>query len=126
MEIKKNKFYVVNPAESDICLSRFVLCFGAYGSTKMLVWGYCLQSALDKCIDYLRDRLDGKHLITEQVNDEYTELLDQGKTESEAYEQATIDITCGGNYGDYIASWEWGLMAENPDRQELKRIIKNC
>lgn len=101
---------------------RFVLAFGSHGWTVCLVWADHLEDALDECIDWIADNAPGL-LRDEQVRGEYNRLIAEGKSEDEAFEESTADMTCGGNYDNYIASWEWRLLAENPDRQTLKDIV---
>jgi hypothetical protein len=104
------KIHIANPSERPEGTyrrnRRFLFSFGAYGSTHVLVYGRSLDDALDEAIDWLVDNAPG-HLMDEQVAEAYREAIAAGKSEEEAAEEAETDMTCGGNCGHYIASWEW-------------------
>jgi hypothetical protein len=61
-------------------------------------------------------------LADEQVNEEYARLIAEGMSEEDAQEEATIDTTCAGNCGNYLNSWEWGIVAEDPTRAQILEI----
>ena len=127
-----NQIHVVNPVESNWTKRRFLLCFGAYGWTKLLVWANRLEGALDEAIDWIADNEPGL-LCDEQVEEDYREALarlteerpdeDPDVLEKEAREEAEEDTTCGGNYGNRILSYEWGIIAEDPTRAQLLSVM---
>jgi hypothetical protein len=100
---------------------RFILWFGAYGTTYLMVWANHLEDALDECIDWLADNAPG-HLVDDQVNEDYAAAIAAGKSEEEAIEEAESDTTSGGNAGHYILSHEWGIVRENPSRADVLEI----
>jgi len=118
-------FHAINSNDRDWTNHRFVLYFGAYGDTKLLVWANNLEDALDECIDWI---VDNKPVLLcdEQVKEEYDRAIAEGKSEDEACEIAECDTTSGGNCGNRILSWEWGILAEDPDRATLKEIVANA
>ena len=144
----ENQIHVVHPPSEggsawkrDRCRypkSRFLLAFGAYGWTKLLVWADHLEDALDEAIDWIADNEPGL-LCNDQVAEDYREALarlteenaalpeeerrSEEDLESEAYDESTEDTTCGGNSGDYILSYEWCIMAEDPSREDLLQVM---
>jgi hypothetical protein len=111
--------HIVNPTDRDWTHHRYILAFGAYGWTRLMVWANSLDAALDEAIDWIANNAPGL-LADEQVNEAYREAIAEGKTEEEAQEEAEIDTTCGGNSGHYLLSWEWTVIAEDPSRAEVK------
>jgi len=118
------KIEIVNPTDRSWTRHRFILWFGACGTTRLMVWANGLESALDACVDWIADHAPGL-LADEQVTDEYNRLRAENPSASDEWcqEQATVDTTCAGNAGHYLLSWEWGIVAEDPTRAEIKRMI---
>lgn len=56
-------------------------------------------------------------------NEEYARCIANGMSEEDAQEEAEADTTCGGNCGNRILSYEWGIVCEDPDRATLLNII---
>lgn len=112
---------LVNPTDRDWTTQNFILCFGAYGNTVLRVWANSLDCAFDEAIDYIAEFCPGL-LYDEQVTEAYNEAIQNGMSEDEAMDEATIDMTIGGNCGNYIASWEWQIVCENPTRNDLKTL----
>lgn len=104
---------------------RWVLGFGAYGNVVLLVWANHLEDALDECIDWIAENVKG-FLCDDEVARVYNDEIAKGVDSDTAWENATVDTTCGGNIGHWIHSWEWTILAENPDRKQLKEIIKQA
>ncbi len=121
-DIKVGNIVLVNPVDQSWTNHRYILWFGAYGTRRLMVWANGLDSALDKCVDWLVENAPGL-LRDEAVEENYKEALADGKSEEEAQEYAEQDMTCAGNFGNYIASWEWGIVAEDPTREDMKAII---
>jgi hypothetical protein len=112
------ELHIVNPNEKSWTRHRYILWFGAYGSTRLMIWANSLEDALDEGIDWLEEHEPGL-LATEQVNEAYREAIAEGKSEEEAQQEAEVDTTCGGNSGQYLLSWEWGIVSEDPTRQQV-------
>lgn len=112
--------HIVNPSDKGWTSHRYILSFGAYGDTHLLVWANHLQDALDEAIDWLVDNAPG-HIVDDQVNEAYAEAIAEGKSEDEAYEIAEEDTTSGGNCGNHILSYEWSMI-EDPDRETVIRF----
>lgn len=112
----------VNATDADWTRNRYLLAFGAYGWTLLLVWANSLDDALDECVDWIAEKKPGL-LCNEQVKGAFEAAKAEGLSDEKAHEQATCDMTSAGNYSDYIASWEWGIVAENPSRADILEIL---
>lgn len=113
--------------------SLYAFGFGAYGSTRLLVWGTNdLDAALEEAAEWLEKYAPG-HLSTE---DHVTQLMDEVREENpdledeEAYEKATADLTY--TEAGYLTSYEWTVddvaprsdlynLAEEASREEYER-----
>lgn len=121
---------LVNPENRDYTRYRgdkvrgncFVLCFGAYGWTRLMVWEDHLEDALDTAVDWIADNAPGL-LCNDSVAEAYNEAIASGMTEEQAIEDAEIDVTRAGNAGDCISSSEWNISLENPSRSELVAFL---
>ena len=113
--------FYVNPTDKDWTKHRYVLWFGAYGSTRLIVSANSLDDAIEEASGWLADNEPG-HFHTEYVNETYQECVGKGMSEEEAWEEATTDMTCL-DQGRYLASWEWGIVAEDPSREDLGQIF---
>jgi hypothetical protein len=119
----------VNGSDRDWTHHRYILWFGAYGWTRLMVWANSLDDALDECVDWIVEHAPGL-LADETVQDEYkcelaeavAEGLDEESAAERAQERAEVDTTCAGNCGHYLNSWEWGILAEDPTRAEILKI----
>lgn len=119
----------INASDRDWTRHRYILWFGAYGDTRLMVWANSLDDALDECIDWIADNAPGL-LADEQVEEAYKEALaealaeglDQEEAEERAQDEAMVDTTCGGNCGHYLLSWEWGILAEDPTRADILEL----
>jgi hypothetical protein len=126
---------LVNPSDRDWTEHDYVLCFGAYGWTKLRVWANSLEDALDEAVDWIADNEPGL-LADDEVKEEFDRLcvergiVDLAAAEDDVLcaiqEEAEIDTTIAGDAGHYLYSWEWGIVAEDPDRNTIKRIIEEC
>jgi hypothetical protein len=84
-----------------------------------------IDSALDEAADYLAVHAPGL-LANEQYQEAYEEAhakaIAAGHWEDEAIEiahdEASVGMTCAGNHGEWLLSWEWGIAAENPTREQ--------
>jgi hypothetical protein len=118
-----DKIIPVNGSDRNWTKHRYILAFGAYGWTRLMVWANSLEDALDEAIDWIAENAPGL-LCDDQVAEAYREAITEGKSEDEAHEIATEDTTCGGNAGHYILSWEWCIVAEDPSRAEVLSLMK--
>lgn len=117
-------YIIVNPTDRAWTKHRYILRFGAYGDHVLMVYANGLGDALDECVDFLADRWPGL-LADEAVQEDYEAAIAEGLDEEQAYELSTEDTTCAGNNGHYLASWEWGIVAEDPSREDVKAISKD-
>lgn len=116
------KITSINPNDKTWTRQTFILSFGAYGNHHLYVHADHLEDALDECIDWIAENAPGL-LMDEQVTEAYNAAIAEGKSEDEAREEAECDMTCGGNAGNYIASYEWSIYAENPTFSELRALV---
>ncbi len=116
-----NPIIPINGSDRDWTRHRYILAFGAYGRTRLMVWANSLENALDEAIDWIVDNKPGL-LGDEQVHEAYSEALAEGKSEEEAIEEAEVGTTCGCNEGHYILSWEWTILAEDPTRAQVLEL----
>jgi hypothetical protein len=116
------KLTIVNPGDRTRTRHRYVLWFGAYGWTRLMVWANSLDDALDEAVDWIVDHAPGL-LCDDVVAEEYGRAIAAGMTPEAAQEEAEEDTTCAGNYGNRILSWEWGIVAENPSRAEVLEML---
>lgn len=111
---------ILNPHDRDWTKHRFVLWFGACGTTRILVWANGLEDALDECVDWLAENAPG-HLCDDMVKEEYGSAIADGHTEEEAIAEAEADTTlCDG--GHYLLSYEWGIHCEDPSREDILQL----
>lgn len=105
---------------------RFILAFGAYGDTMLLVYADHLDDALVECVDWIAENAPGL-LADDEVHEEYNRLVSEGASEEDAQEEASIDTTCAGNAGHYLNSWECTIVAdENTRREVILDLIARC
>ena len=114
---------------------RFVLWFGACAPTQVLVYADNLEDALEDAAQEIDDR-GWKGLFTEpDYEDAFRDLQRDGKIPAgitmedirtcDKYSELVLqaaeeDLTY--TESGYIASWEWGVVAEDPSREELLKI----
>lgn len=127
---------MINPTMRRFHDHAFVLCFGAYGWTRLHVYADSLEDALEECASWLADHAPG--LITKQNSDEYNDLMREACEESnlvwpppkdcddyepywEAEESAMTDHTR--TEAGWIPSWEWGIALEDPTVPELYAFV---
>lgn len=112
---------LVNPSDRDWTRHRYILWFGAYGDTNLMVWANGPESAFEECVGWIEDHAPGL-LCNESVHEEWERAVADGKSEDEAWDIATADTTPADG-GNYVASWEWGIALEDPSRQELDAFL---
>lgn len=135
------KINVANPSEKSWTNRSFLFVFGAYGCTYVLAYGDSLDDALESAAEWLADNAPG-HIMahdSEELADLHREALTGVMAEElcemagipceksycsdpddRAFEQATADLTY--TESGYLTSYEWGIVRENPTRDELIRI----
>ena len=109
--------YLVNPTDRAWTDHRYVLCFGAYGSTLLCAYANSLEDALEECGEWIVDHAPG-YLADDSVKDEYERAIAEGLSEEEAQERAEEDTTALDG-GRYLNPWEWGIVAKNPSRADF-------
>ena len=112
---------VANPSDQDWTNNVYVLHFGAYGDIRVIAYGNSLDFALEKCTGWLEDNAPGV-FADEAVNDAFKEARRHTDDDDAAREIATVDTTSL-DRGHYLNSWEWGIVAENPTREQLRDIF---
>jgi hypothetical protein len=111
----------VNPADRSWTKRTYLFAFGTYGERLLLVWANGVDAGFDEAIDWVADNAPGR-LCDDSVQEEYKRLVAEGKSEDEAWEEATVDTTCGGNNGHYIPSSDWTIVGEDMTTAELVAI----
>lgn len=122
MLVGRNPIVIVNPEDQGWTGHRYVLGFGAYGWTRLLVYASSLDDALDHAIDWLVVHAPG-HIVDDQIAEDYAAAIAEGLDIDAAMERAEVDTTCGGNAGNAIASAEWFIIAEDPTRAQLAALV---
>ena len=112
------KAHFVNPSDRDWTRGRYLLWFGSYAPLYLMTWANSLDSALDQSIDWLAENAPGL-LCEDEVAEAYADGIKRGLSEEEAIEDAEVDTTIGGNNGLHISSQEWGIVYENPTREQV-------
>ena len=111
-----------NSSDRDWTKHNFIFWFGGpYSATYVRAWGNDIDSALDEAVDWLVDHKPGL-LCDKEVEEEYKRLIAEGKSEEEAQEEAEMDTTTAGNYGNRLNSEEWGIVAEDPSHEQVLQI----
>lgn len=123
---KIGNLIVVNHDSQPFTDHSYVLRFGGFteaGATYLLIYADSLGDALDEFIDWIREERPDS-LADEQVTEQYNENIAAGMSEHDAISDAESDTTQGGNYGNYIHSEDWSLVAEDPSEESLQKIGK--
>ena len=112
---------IVNFEDRHWTRDRFILQFGPYGDTRLMIFANNLQEAIDVAIDWIGENEPGL-LANDQRDEAFLEARSEGMTEDEAWDCAGEDLTIGGNCGDCILSHEWAIIAENPTREQINGL----
>lgn len=112
---------VVNPNDRSFTRNRYLLWFGQFSPTFLLVYANSLEAALDEAVDEYLSEHEPASVVD---HEEQKELLEEAAAEhGEDYEfvteEAFADLTPAGGHGEYIVSYEWGIVAENPTKEQL-------
>lgn len=127
---------LVNTWDQSWTRHRYVLSFGAYGSTNLMVWANDLDSAIEESAEYLAKHAPG-HVMREW-SDEHKDLVKEvceergvqwpegfealeDEQKGEICEQAEADLTH--TESGFLTSYEWGISLEDPSRAELDAFL---
>lgn len=108
----------VNGNDKSWTKHRYILAFGAYGWTRLMVWANSLDDALDVAIDWIAENEPGL-LCDNEVKEIYDQAIADGKNEKTAMKEAEVDTTQAGNESHYLNSWEWSILARDPTRAQI-------
>jgi len=112
---------IVNGGDASFTSNRFVLWFGNVGSTYLMVWADHLDEAFDEAMDWIAENEPG-YLCDEQVTESFLEAKAEGRSDDDAFEDSLIDVSTGGNSGNHVNSWEWGIALDNPSREQILEL----
>lgn len=120
-------YVLVNPIDVDAWQTPdlYALQFGAYGTTRLLVWADHLENAIEPAAEWLATYAPG-HISTEDhVQQLMREVLEEepGLDEEAAYEKATADLYY--TESGYLTSYEWHAHGVNPS-EELYKAAKEA
>lgn len=134
----QHKIAIVNPTAESWTDHRFVLHFAHH---YLMVWANSLEAACEEAVDWLADYAPSV-FCDDYVFEEFARLMkesdkelgplflrvesedDRQAREQKAQEEAETDVTCWGHNGiHFMNSAEWGIVFENPSRDELLRFI---
>lgn len=122
---------------------RFILSFGAYGTTHLMVFETSLEDALELAADYLADHMPGHIMLHGHGNDKRDPELDElmaeacaertpplpwpvpeGCDDFEPYWDVEQDAYADLMYTErgYLTSYEWCITAENPSHAAVLEI----
>lgn len=126
---------IVNPSNRSWTSHRYVLSFGAVGTTHLMAYANSLEDALEECAEWLAKHAPGhimpmygeEHmaLIHEQAEEHgltpeaLQELDDDQRYDVEQDAVADMTYTEAG----YLTSYEWFITLEDPSRAEIKAFI---
>lgn len=96
----------------------WILCFGAYGETRVLAYAVSLEDALEVCAEWLLGNRPGV-FCTVEVQEEFADRLLEGLSTEDAWDTATVDTTSVLDGEHFLHSWEWSLVAENPTPKQI-------
>lgn len=117
---------------------RYVLSFGAIGTTHLMVWGRGIEDALESAADWLADNAPG-HIMTHD-SEELQELFNEAMQElyphaesiddldesevSACQEKATADLTY--TEAGYLTSYEWFItLDEHATREDVIAFVRD-
>lgn len=129
---------LVNPENRSYTENRFVLAFGGYGWTRLMVWERSLDDALETAAEWLAEHAPGH--VMECGSDEHTALVREACEEAglawpmpddiydgthPEYERAIESAESGMVHCDrgVMISDDWSVALENPSRKELEQYL---
>ncbi len=112
--------HVPNPGDRRWCRHSYILWFGAYGSTRVLVYANGLDEALEIAADCLVS--EGLLGLVTPHETFYAECEHDEDCNHESGEcSGEIDHTY--TEAGWIPSWEWGICAEDLDPKALSAYV---
>lgn len=124
----QRQIWLANPDNRAFCDTRWVLWFGAYADTYVMVWEDSLEDALETAADFLANHGFSGHFVdmTDAYQDAARDLgldwpSDDEHVVCKVVDAAEADLTY--TESGFIPSWEWGYLAENPTRDDLLNFI---
>lgn len=137
---------IINPSDRDYTSHCYVLSFGAYSCTHLMVYASSLDDALEECAEWLADNAPGHIMLKGNGNDKRDPELDVLMADAckeaglawpvpssvefnsadmqpywDAEQDAYADLTeCERGY---LTSHEWTIALEDPSRSEIKAFI---
>ncbi len=114
----------VNGRDRSWTRHRYILAFGAYYQTVLMIWANSLDDALDEAVDWIADKAPGL-LVDDSVQEAYLIARRAGHPPAKAQEIAEVDTTCAGNNAHYLMSWEWSILAEDPSPQQVLDLMRH-
>lgn len=112
---------LVNPMDSNFTAHRYILWFGQIVPANVMVWEDSLDGAFDKAIDWIVDHQPDL-LCDDMVKEAFDAAVLEGLSKEEAFDAAMSDVSIGGNCGHSVLSYEWGIVAEDPDRATILQL----
>jgi hypothetical protein len=105
----RNPYVLVNPLEYEnrMRTQLFAMHFGAYGTTRLLLWADHLETALELAAEWLAQYAPGHISTEEHIGQLVKEVQEEepGISDEDAYEKATADLTY--TESGYLTSYEW-------------------
>ena len=117
--VGKREIHVANPdgkawaGDGAYDDRRWVLYFGAAGTTYVLVYARHLEDALEEAAQFLSDKGWAGYFEEPEMEDGSTHDCPDAK---EGY-PCTCDLTY--TESGYLASWEWGIALEHPTPKQI-------
>jgi hypothetical protein len=127
---------LVNPTDRNYTRHRFVLHFGAYGWTRLMVCADSLDDAIEIAAEHLAAYAPGH--VMKMWGDEHKGLIKDVCEEKgiafpdgfEALEDEVKNAICDEAEADltrtesgFLTSYEWGVSLEDPTRAELDDFL---
>jgi hypothetical protein len=130
------KLNVVNSSDKSWSSHSFILTFGAYGSTHLLVYADNLDDAVEISAQWLAKNAPGHIMLHDDPT--LTDLRREACEEAglvwpppadanmdayyAAFETAEADLTY--TESGYLTSHEWMISAENPTPSQIREFVR--
>ena len=132
------KLIPVNGSDRSWTRNRFVLWFGQCAPTYLMIWANDIESAFEIAVEWLDDNAPG-HLTSFTLEDyqltakelklewratwpDYDDMNFVNVVDTTEADHTTIGHTTL-KHGTHVASYEWGIIFENPTRAQIKALI---
>ena len=134
----QHRIDIVNPDDRIWTRHRYILWFGACGTTHRMIWANNFEAALETAGEWLAEHAPG-HIMA-HGSEEHAELIREACKErgidfdpskcygtieppwDEILQEAEADLTY--TESGLITSYEWGIDFEDPTREEIKAFIE--